>query len=164
MSDIKPKRPARASATSDIALGEPMPTVTTPIVAPEPAPMTAPPAIDVAPVVAALAPSATSLERVEAASVDAWSVFAEAQAALARGFEQAAIEMTGMSRSGLTAASNAAIALLGARTLAEAVEINAGLARRGVDTIIEGSAKLSEIGVKAVAEASQPVFSRLGSR
>ena len=47
-------------------------------------------------------------------------------------------------------------------TFSEAVEINAALARRGVDRMIEGSAKLSEIGVKAMSEASRPIVSRLG--
>jgi hypothetical protein len=86
----------------------------------------------------------------------------EAQTALARGFESAAVEMTGLTRSGFAAAADAAIALLGARTFAETLEINAGLAQRSVDTLIEGSAKLSEISVKAVAEAARPILSRAG--
>ena len=53
-------------------------------------------------------------------------------AALARGFEKAAVEVTGISRSGMAATADAAVALLGARTFAEALEINAGLARRRV--------------------------------
>ena len=60
------------------------------------------------------------------------------------------------------AQGNAAVALLGVKTFSEAVEINATLARRGVDAMIEGSAKLSEIGVKAMSDASRPVLSRLG--
>ena len=67
-----------------------------------------------------------------------------------------------MTRSGIAAAADAAVALLGVRTFSEAVEINATLARRGVDAMIEGSAKLSEIGVKAMSDASRPVLSRLG--
>ena len=41
-----------------------------------------------------------------------------------------------------------------------AVEINAGMARRGFDAMVEGSARLSEIGVKAMSEASRPLFTR----
>ncbi|MGE0259921.1 MAG: phasin family protein [Alphaproteobacteria bacterium] len=91
---------------------------------------------------------------------DTWTALAEAQSALARGFEQAAFEMTGMSRSGMAATADAAVALLGARTLAEAIEINAGLARRGVDAMLEGAARLSEIGAQAAADASRPLIAR----
>ena len=65
--------------------------------------------------------------------------------------------MTGISRSGMAATADAAVALLGARTFAEAIEINAGLARRRVDTMFEGSARLSEIGATAIADASQAI-------
>ena len=69
-----------------------------------------------------------------------------------------------MTRSGIAAASDAAIALFGARTFSEAVEINARLARRGVDAMIEGSAKLSDIGVTAVSEASRPIIRHAAAR
>jgi hypothetical protein len=98
-----------------------------------------------------------------AAAETAWTAVAEAQSALARGFEKAAVEMTGIGRSGAAATADAAVALLGARTFAEALEINAALARRNFDTIFEASARLSEIGAKAVADASRPLLSRYGS-
>jgi len=93
---------------------------------------------------------------------DPWTAFAEAQAVLARSFEEIAVEVAGMTRTGIAAAADAGLALLGVRTFSEAVEINASLARRGVDAMIDGSAKLSEIGVKAVSDASRPILSRLG--
>lgn len=98
----------------------------------------------------------------EMSAATAWTAFAEAQSALARGFEKAAVEMTGISRSGIAATADAAVALLGARTIAEAIEINAGLARRSLDTMFEASARLSEIGAKAVADASRPMLARSG--
>ena len=70
--------------------------------------------------------------------------------------------MTGISRSGMAATADAAVALLGARTFAEAIEINAGLARRRVDAMLEGSARLSEIGATAITDASRPFLSRFG--
>ena len=94
---------------------------------------------------------------------DPWIALAEAQAALAEGFERIANEMSGLTRLSLSAASEAAVALLGARTFAEAVEINAGLARRNVDAIVEGSARLSELGVAAMTEASRPILTRFGA-
>jgi hypothetical protein len=138
MSDAKPRRAARDAGRSDIATGEAVPIDTSPTIAPE-APAAAP----------------------QPAADDSWTTLAETQAALTRGFEEAAVELTGMARSGFAATADAAIALLQAKTFADIVEINAGLARRGVDAMIEGSARLSEIGVKAVAATSRPLLSRL---
>ena len=109
----------------------------------------------VAPAVEKLADSAVG------SAHDSWAAVAEAQAAFARGFEEMAVELTGMTQAGIRAATDAAIALVGARTFSAAVEINAGLARRGVDAMIKGSTKLSEIGVKAVGEASRPMLSQM---
>jgi len=112
-------------------------------------------------------PGATSEGGIEPAVAvtadDPWTGLAETQAAFARGIEEAAAEVTGMARTGFTATADAAIALLGARTLAEIVEINAALSRRGVDAMFAGVARLSEIGLKAVAETSHPLVSRFGA-
>jgi len=89
-----------------------------------------------------------------------WAMLAEAHSALTRGIGELAAEMSGLTQSSVAAGADAAIALLGSRTFAEAVEINAGLARRGFDTLVEGSAKLSEICVKAVTAASRPMLVR----
>ena len=181
MSDVKPKRTAREPGRSGISPGEPAPGRTAPVV---PAAMvpgaTVPEAPSVPAVVSATPEAAAPLAAMMVSATadpladspgspdDSWSAdhpwtaFAEAQAALARGFEAIAVEIAGMTRSGIAAASDAAIALLAARTFSEAVDINAGLARRGVDAVIEGSAKLSDIGVKAAGEASRPMLARLG--
>jgi hypothetical protein len=178
MNDVKPKRTPREPGRSDISTGGPVPARTAPVV---PAAMVSEaiiPQAPAAPEVISAAPEAAAQHAAEIAPAtadplvdspgdsrsrdDPWTVFAEAQAALARGFEAIAIEITGMTGSGIAAASDAAIALFGARSFSEAVEINAGLARRGVDAVIEGSAKLSDIGVKAVGEASRPMLPRLG--
>jgi hypothetical protein len=168
MSDGKPRRPARESGRSGIARGEAVPHQTAPIIAPEPdfgaaaeaAAAVSPPTIvrEPAPRKTASAPSA-----VAPAADDAWAAFSEMQVALARGFAEIAVEMTGITQSGIAAATDAATAMLGVRTLAEAVEINAGLIRHRADAMIEGSVRLSEIGVKAVSEASRPLLARLGA-
>jgi hypothetical protein len=163
MSHVKPKRPARAFRQSEISSLDAAPIETAPTIIPEdpPAPklVAAAPAAVAEPVpeiVAAVAePQADSGE-------DAWTAFAEAQAVLARGFEEITVEVTGMTRSGLTAAADATLALFGVRTFSEAVEINAALGWRGVNAMIEGSARLSEIGVNAVSDAARPILSRLG--
>jgi hypothetical protein len=93
---------------------------------------------------------------VSAAAEDGWGALTEAQAVVARAFEDIAIEVADIARSGIAASTDAALALLGARTLAEAVEINAGLTRRGFGAMVTGSARLSEIGVQAMTQVSRP--------
>jgi hypothetical protein len=167
MSDLKPKRTARESGHIGISPSGAGPSVTPPVV-PEAivvrAPSVAPPVSTPAEAPARRAPSAVApaAGKLVDSAVDSWSAVAESQAAFARGFEEIAVEMAGMTRAGIRAASDAAVALVGVRTFSEAVEINARLARREVDAMIEGSAKLSEIGVKAVGEASRPMVSQIG--
>jgi hypothetical protein len=183
MNEIKPKRAARETAQSEAAVADVIAAATSSVIerhaVPEPEPVSTIALAQVAPAAAPLpaagpacplptAPDRSQSDRSPEPAVEntahasPWTAFAEAQSALARGFERAAVEMTGISRSGMAATADAAVALLGARTFAEALEINAGLARRGVDTMLEGSARLSEIGAKAVADASGPILSRFG--
>ncbi|HVC56479.1 MAG TPA: phasin family protein [Stellaceae bacterium] len=136
-----------------VEVAAPAPPASAAVAPPEVAPPEVAPAEDAA---AALPDGTASVD-------DAWAAVVAAQAALARGFEEIAGEVTGMTRSGIAVTADAALALLGARTFAEAVGINAGLAGHRVEAMIEGSVKLSEIGVKAVTEASQPILSRFGA-
>jgi hypothetical protein len=173
MSDTKSKRVTREPAQSEAALAEVVAAATTPVVErnimPEPEPVSAIALAQAMPIglicripAEAVPKSSPPNEAPEAAAENAWTAFAEAQSALARGFESAAVEVTGISRSGMAATADAAVALLGARTFAEALQINAGLARRGVDTMLGGSARLAEIGAKAITDASRPLFWRFG--
>jgi hypothetical protein len=170
MSDPKPKRAAREPAPSETPAAEALAEaagITDRNAAPQPEPVstialaTAAPVGPPHPAETVSAPPARD-DVPEAVAADGWAALAEAQTALARGFEEAAVAMAGISRSGMAATTDAAVALLGARTVAEAVEINAGLARRGLDAMLEGSAKLSEIGASALADASRPLLTRFG--
>jgi len=164
MSDVKSRRTQREAPRSEATPAAATPASAAPEV-PSSLPALQPPNPEVPPTVepAAAAPPPSSTEPAAASADDAWAALVDAQAALSRGFEQAAAELTGMTRTGITAGADAAIALLGARTFAEAVEINTGLARRGVEAMIEGSARLSEIGVNTATEASRPIVSRFGA-
>ncbi len=156
MSDLKPKRGSREdSAAAKPPVMQPPPTEIAPITVT---------AVGESPESVTVSPTAKKPDAPppQTAADQAWAGLTEAQAALARGFEQVAVEMTGVTRKGIMAATDAALALLGARTLAEVIEINAGLARRGIDTAFEGSAKLSEIGVKIFADASRPLLNSIG--
>jgi hypothetical protein len=86
----------------------------------------------------------------------------QSQTALARGLGALSAEITGLALSGIDAATRAATDVLAVRTFADALELNAGFTRRNFDTLIGGSAKLSELGVKVATEASQPILSQLG--
>ena len=178
MSDMKPKRPARPSRQGDVSPDETAPIDTAPMAVSEdlsvPEVVSAPlaPVAEPAPEIVSALPAAIAQPVLEIVSggvalradsvEDAWTAFNEAQAVLSRGFEEIAIEVRGMTRSNFAAAADATVALLGVRTFAQAVEINAALAQRGVDAVIEASAKLSEISLKAVSEASRPILSRFG--
>jgi hypothetical protein len=168
MSDTKPRRTTRESGRGEIASGEILPPQVAPIIAPEAVAETTAAASPAATAISAPAAPRESLApesavTAQAGAEDAWVLCAEMQAAIARGFEAAAVEMTGLTRSAMAAAADAATALLRARTLAEAVEINAGLICGRTDAMIEGSARLSEIGVKAATDASRPILARLGA-
>lgn len=92
----------------------------------------------------------------------ALAALAESQAALARGLEALSAELAGLTLSGLDATTRAASKMLGIRTLCDAIEVNARFTCSSFDTLIAGSARLSELGVKLATETSQPLFGQLG--
>ena len=85
----------------------------------------------------------------------------ESQRAFASGVNALALELAGMARAGITETGDSAAALAGARNLTEAVEIQLGFARRGIEAMLAGSARLSEIGVRLSTEATRPIVARL---
>ena len=90
------------------------------------------------------------------------AAFIQSQTALARGLQALSAEMTGLTLSGIDAAARTATDMLAVKTIADAIEVNAGFTKRNFDTLIGGSAKLSELGVKVAGEASQPILTQLG--
>jgi hypothetical protein len=123
MSDVKPKRPARASRQSEMSPDTALPIEAAPTIIREepPAPeVVSPPPLAVAesmPEILSAEPAAIAEPAPEIAAAvaepqadsaeDAWTAFAEAQAVFARGFEEIAVEVTGMTRSGFAAAADA---------------------------------------------------------
>jgi hypothetical protein len=91
-----------------------------------------------------------------------FAAFIQAQTALARGLEALSAELTGLTLSGIDGAARAATDMLAVKTIADAIEVNAGFTKRNFDTLIGGSAKLSELSVKVASEASQPILTQLG--
>lgn len=164
MSDAKPKRSGREAAPTIIEEGSaatPAAIAVTEPPAGEVAALVPPSPSTVEPVLppvaeSAAAPVAAAAERAQ----DAWAAVAEMQAALAHGLEAFATEITTVTRSDIAAATDAATAMLGARSFAETVEIAAGLMRRHTDAVTEAGARLSQIGFQAAAAMSRPFLAR----
>jgi phasin family protein len=83
-----------------------------------------------------------------------------ANAALSQALEAVNHEVIDYVRSSFATAASTATALLGARTFDDIFQLNADLARANVAGLIEGTAKLSEIGAKFANEALVPLSSR----
>ncbi|HEV2549643.1 MAG TPA: phasin family protein [Stellaceae bacterium] len=81
-------------------------------------------------------------------------------AALSQALEAVNHEVIGYVRSSFATAASTATALLGARTFDDVFQLNADLARANMVGLIEGTAKLSEIGAKFANEAIVPLSSR----
>ncbi len=92
---------------------------------------------------------------------DPAAALAQSQAALARGIEALSAEMAGLALSGMNVLARTASKLLAVKTLSDAIEVNAGFTCSSFETLVGGSAKLSEIGVKLAAETSEPLFGQL---
>jgi hypothetical protein len=120
---------------------------------------TAPPT----PSIGALAPAPRSanLDSPKHFEGDASAALAQSQAALARGLEALSAEMAGMALSGMNVLARTATKMLAVKTLSDAIEVNAGFTCSSFETLVGGSAKLSELGVKLAAETSQPLFGQL---
>lgn len=71
----------------------------------------------------------------------------KANAAWADGFEAIASETVGYARQTLVVAGTATKELLAARTLDRVIEIHTGLAKTALETLVERTARLSELGV-----------------
>ena len=115
----------------------------------------------VAPAPRVVAPAAAGNSSLEESGDFGREVFAalvQSQTAVARGLEALSAEVTGMVISGIDAATRAANEMLGVKTLSDAIEVNAGFTRSSFDTLLSGSAKLSELGMKLATEASHPII------
>jgi hypothetical protein len=93
-----------------------------------------------------------------------FAALAESRAALAHGLTAMSDAMAELTRSGLDIAAGAATDTLGVKTLSDAYRVNARFASRSFDSWLDGSAKLSRLGIKLADEASRPILRRLGQR
>ena len=117
-----------------------------------------------APSVEALAETVKSASPKDLAGIgsEAFAALVQSQTAVARGLEALSAELTGLALSTIDTATRTATDLLAVRTLSDAIEVNAGFGRNSFVALVGGSAKLSELGAKLAAEASQPILKQLG--
>lgn len=95
---------------------------------------------------------------------DVFTLFDAARTAFVHGAGAVADELAATARSEMAAAAEAASAMLGAKTLGDAIGVNAGFARKCLDAMLAGSVRLTEIGTRFAAEASQPLEMAASSR
>jgi hypothetical protein len=107
------------------------------------------------------APKSTNPDVLRDFEGGATAALAQSQAALARGLEALSAEMAGMALSSMNMLARTATKLLAVKTLSDAIEVNAGFTCSSLETLVGGSAKLSELGVKLATETSQPLFGQL---
>ena len=107
------------------------------------------------------APKTTKTDFLGSFEGDGAAALAQSQAALARGLEALSAEMAGLALSGMDVLARTATKLLTVKTFSDAIEVNAGFTCSSLETLVGGSAKLSELGVKLAAETSQPLFGQL---
>jgi hypothetical protein len=170
--ESKGRRPSRAAGPNVMPVepvpgAEPSPEPVKPVERPteEFAAAAAPPEVAAAASLTVDAPAAmkgTSSDDLADFGREAFAALVQSQTALARGLEALSTEMAGLALSGIDAAARTATDMLGIKTLSDAIEVNAGLTCSSFDTLVGGSAKLSELGIKLAAEASQPILTQLG--
>ena len=91
-----------------------------------------------------------------------FAAFFDSQTALARGLETLSAEIAGLALAGVDAAARTATDAISVKTIADAIEVNAGFTRRSFDALMVGSAKLSEVGLRVAAEAWHPLLTHFG--
>ncbi len=73
-----------------------------------------------------------------------FAALAQSQAALTRGLGALSAEMAGMALSGIDSAARTATQMLSVKTLSDAIAVNASFTCSSLDTLVGGSAKLSD--------------------
>lgn len=154
------RRPAAPKPTAEPTISAPPETEAAPAPAaalPEPEPVVALPAL------VRRGQQAGGDRLLNACHATLASIFAT-QAAIASDMTAIALEIGGLARSNLTAAGDSVTALLGSRNLADTVEIQLGFARRSLDAVVDGSTKLTKIGLRLANDATKPMLQPLSVR
>lgn len=82
---------------------------------------------------------------------------------LAQGLQDLGKEVMGLAQASIEDGVAASKALMGARTLRDVVDLQAGLARTGLDRLLGEGSRLSDRSVRLVEEAFAPITARVGA-
>ena len=93
---------------------------------------------------------------------DTLAALAQSQAALSRGLEALSAEMANLAISEIDSVRRTATQMLSAKTLSDAVAVNAGFTCSSLERLVGSSAKLSELSLRLATEACQPILSQIG--
>lgn len=85
----------------------------------------------------------------------------KANAIAAKGFEEIGRAWFGFAQTSLDHSAAAAKAVLGAKSLREAVDVQSGYAKTAIDNLLAEGTRLSELGVKVTNEALAPLGERV---
>jgi phasin family protein len=92
---------------------------------------------------------------------DNWEAFVAASQIAAKGAETIGRAWMALTQEAMENAASTAKALIGAKTLREAVDLQQDFAKTNFDKFVAESTKLSEIGVKVANEAFEPITARV---
>ncbi len=82
---------------------------------------------------------------------------------LAKGFENVSKELMSLAQSAFEANMNAAKAMMGVKTIKEAMDLQSDLAKQHLDKAMADSTKVAEMSMKVANEAFQPLQTRVNS-
>ena len=102
-----------------------------------------------------------SYEDVAKFQKDNWEAFVAASQIAAKGAETISKAWAAFTQETMESAASTAKALIGAKTLREAVDLQQDFAKTNFDKFVAESSKLSEIGVKLANEAFEPITARV---
>jgi hypothetical protein len=89
------------------------------------------------------------------------SAVVKANEVLSEGLEAIGKELVGYAKTSMERASQATTALLGAKTLDEVVQLNTDLARTSLESLLQRSAKISEMGLSLATQTFAPFGGRV---
>lgn len=102
-----------------------------------------------------------SAEDFQKLAKDNWDAYVASATVVAKGVEQMGKAWVAFTQETMEKSANAAKALMGAKTLREAAEMQGEFARASFDKFVAESTKLSETGVKVANEAMEPITARI---
>jgi hypothetical protein len=131
---------------------------------PEPVAETPPaPAPDPGLTAFASAPEADARDKLRDTSHPTLASIGASQTAVADELAAMTLELGSIARTSLTTTGDGVTALLRANSMIDMVEIQLDLARRNLDAVAEGSARLGEIGLRLFTGAVRPLAARAPS-